>query len=219
MDKEAWGATVHRVSKSQTWLNDLAHMHTSLGISERWSVIARLLCSRKGMVILWILSVSAITPILSQRHSCKMQQDSKRAQTMKQECKRGSSPLKGAAMMERPLGKGRGYYKIPRTTGRQHGYDSFARQVEKKAADKHEWNKQGQTESNSLLGQRVSYTILPVQCQTIRSRFEDEMGSPLVFTGPLVLPPCILILTWASGPLWSRAAHGLHVFLPQRQWC
>ena len=45
--------------------------------------------------------------------------------------------------------------------------------------------KRRQTESSSLLGQRVSDTILPVRCQTIRSKFEDEMGSPLVFTGPL----------------------------------
>ena len=86
MDKRAWRATVHRVSKSQTRLNDLAHLHPSLGISERWSVIAA-----------------------------------------------GSS---------------------------------------------------------SLLGRRVSDTILPVHCQTIRSRFEDEMESPLVFTGPACrLPP------------------------------
>lgn len=85
----------------------LERVHPSLGMSERWVVIASLPCSRKSITFLWVLGVSAITPILSWRHSCKMQQDSKRAWTRKQEHQSGFLPLAGAAVMERPLGKGR----------------------------------------------------------------------------------------------------------------
>ena len=36
MDKEAWQATVHEITESQTWLSDWAHMHHILSIYCMW---------------------------------------------------------------------------------------------------------------------------------------------------------------------------------------